>query len=110
MQAMFDLVRGLSVDAELTPGVENPFRQVIVNTHSVPYLHLHLREHRDDVLFAEPTVVVRDGRPTRTVSFRPLEGSWRAEGHPSPVTPDVIQSYLEVALGGQIRLFVPGAA
>ncbi|MGQ1796477.1 AAA family ATPase [Kocuria oceani] len=77
IREMVNLVKDLSVDPHESPGVDNPFRQVMVNTHSPYFVQCH--EHdRDKLLFAETVSVKRWGRECRTVRLLPLEGTWRA--------------------------------
>lgn len=76
IRSMVELVRDLAVDPSLPTGLDNPFRQVIINTHS-PYLVRLIPA--DDLLFAS----VRpnrapDGSIVQSLSIRPMHGSWRA--------------------------------
>lgn len=79
LEAMVDLVRSLAVDPDDETGEDNPFRQVIVNTHSPGFVRLvHLRDPGSLVLAKGATV----GNPagvgtTRTVRLRPIKGTWR---------------------------------
>lgn len=89
VEAMVDLVRDLAVDARDEPGPDNPFRQVIINTHS-PYV-VQLVD-KDDLLFADgaragriarqwPTVAPPGGHLARCSRSR---GACRVKaGHPS---------------------------
>lgn len=69
MEAMVSLLRDLAVDPFETPGMDNPMRQVIVNTHSPAMVQL---QRPDDLLLAR-TVQVRGptgGRQGRSGSSR----------------------------------------
>jgi predicted ATPase len=73
--AMVDIMRGLAVDPEEAPSDINPFRQVIVNTHSPFYVSLHEDE---ELLVATSAVVKSVGGSARTLRLLPMKGSWRA--------------------------------
>ena len=53
IEAMVDLVRDLAVDAQDAPSADNPFRQIIINTHS-PYV-VQLVDPQD-LLFADTSI------------------------------------------------------
>jgi predicted ATPase len=75
LPAIVELVRDLAVDPEESPGLENPFRQVIVNTHSPGVVQLC---DPDDLLLA--AVVPQktaDGTVASSLSLLPFRGSWR---------------------------------
>src|SRR5262249_30199140 len=75
IEAMVRLVQDLAVDPERTPGPDDPFRQVIVNTHSPAIVQL---VGETDLLFAEITDrKAPDGTLARGLSLRPLGGTWR---------------------------------
>jgi predicted ATPase len=103
-EAMVDLLRDLAVDARDAPGPDNPFRQVIINTHS-PYV-VQLVDPQD-LLFAD-TALLR--APNESLAsgllLRPLAGTWRAAAHPEvpPVTRPDILPYLTTPPGAQLSL------
>lgn len=78
--AMVDLVRDLAVDPLQTPGPDNPFRQVIVNTHS-PVVVQSIAA--DDLVVASSGPARRTKglsertRPARILRLQPLSGTWR---------------------------------
>ncbi|MGW3348585.1 AAA family ATPase [Nonomuraea rubra] len=75
LPAIVELVRDLAVDPREGPGMENPFRQVIVNTHSPGVVQLC---DPDDLLLA--AVVPQktsDGTVASSLSLLPFRGSWR---------------------------------
>ncbi len=90
MHTMVDLVRGLAVNPEEEPGPDNPFRQVIVNTHSPLFVQY---QDPDDLLLAMPVSRNVRGSIRTVVAFVPLSGTWRA-GHTTSVPPDSIPQYL----------------
>ena len=108
MEAMADLLRDLPVDPNEAPGVENPFRQLIVATHSPPFVQL---QDRDSLLFANE-VRIRGpfGRPTSTLRCEPLAESWRTKnpsernGIDRGIGMMTILAYLTAPPGAQIRL------
>nr|WSY55718.1 ATP-binding protein [Streptomyces sp. NBC_00886] len=103
LSAMVDLVRDLSVDVSSEPGDDNPFRQVLVNTHSPGVVQL---VPKDDLLFADSAVVrAADGTVARSLRLRPLAGSWRAKDSGNEyVTMADILPYLTAPVGAQLSL------
>ena len=102
MSEMVRLLRDLAVDATRAPGAENPFRQVIIATHSPVFVQL---QNHDDLLFAtEARVRGDDGRPIRTLRCRPLGDTWRATAGGSPVGMATILAYLSAPPGAQLEL------
>ena len=104
--AMVDLLRDLAVDVSDKPGEDNPFRQVIINTHSPSLVQLL---NSEELLFAR-SVPVRDeaGRIARVLSLAPLVKTWRddqPDGH--SVTKLDILPYLTSPAGSQISLLAP---
>jgi predicted ATPase len=89
LPAMVDLVRELAVDTTLPPDTDNPFRQVIVNTHSPMVVQLC---SPDDLLYAERgRQQAPDGTTTTGVSLTPFRGTWRArEGQASATLADLV--------------------
>lgn len=103
MVAMVDLVRGLAVDPNSEPGDDNPFRQVIVNTHSPAFVQL---QNPEDLLFAKPvTVRGLSGKPARTMRLLPLRETWRTRaGHERGVGRAEILAYLTSPPGTQLTI------
>jgi predicted ATPase len=91
VEAMVELVRNLAVDPTAPPGVDNPMRQVIVNTHS-PYFVQY--QSRDDLLLAIPSAIRKNGREASTIRLLPLEGSWRDKINRHGIAKAVIVDYL----------------
>lgn len=77
LNAMVELVRELAVDPYEPPGEGNPFRQVLINTHSPGIVSLVKEE---DLLFADTAVVPTAEGPARGLRLRPLADTWRAGG------------------------------
>ena len=73
--SMVELLRDMAVDPEEVPSAENPFRQVLVNTHSPYYVALH---EDDELLVATPAAVKAKGIKARTLRLLPLVGTWRS--------------------------------
>lgn len=102
LPAMVDLVRDLAVDPMVTPGEDNPFRQVLINTHAPGVVQL---ADAGDLLFADTSAYkLTDGRITRRLRLRPLEGTWRASGTREFVTKADILPYLQMPPGAQLTL------
>lgn len=105
MQAMVEIVGGLAVDPNLPPGPDNPFRQVIVNTHSPVFVRL---QKPADLLFAKP-VTIRGPRGglAQTLRLLPIKGTWRAEVDAQvSVQRGEILAYLTTPPGAQLGLEV----
>lgn len=102
MAEMVRLLRDLAVDAMSKPGPENPFRQVIIATHSPVFVQL---QNHDDLLFAtDAKVKGDDGRAVRTLRCKPLSDTWRARAGESPVGMATIFAYLSAPAGAQLEL------
>ena len=102
MGEMVRLLKDLAVDPIKKPGPDNPFRQVIIATHSPVFVQL---QKHDDLLFAtEAKVKGEDGRPLRTLRCRPLSDTWRAKAGVPPVGMATILAYLSTPPGAQLEL------
>lgn len=101
--AMVALLHDLSVDAREEPGLDNPLRQVIVNTHSPGFVSAH--DIDDDLLLALPATIKHRGQRVETVRLHGLSGTWRAE-HGVALSKAAISDYLTVRPGAQFRLDV----
>jgi predicted ATPase len=102
MADMVDLLRDLAVDGNFPPGPDNPFRQVIVATHSPAFVQL---QNPDDLLFAvEARVRGPKGDPVRTLRCKPLHDTWRAKHGEPAVGLGTILSYLSAPPGAQLEL------
>ncbi|HEX4831209.1 MAG TPA: AAA family ATPase [Trebonia sp.] len=104
VEAMVGLVRDLAVDAGEEPGPDNPFRQVIINTHSPHVVQL---VDKEDLLFAD-TASMRapDGSLASGLLLRPLAGTWRdapSSEVPAVTKPDILP-YLTNPPGTQLSL------
>ncbi len=103
LKAMVDLVRDLAVDTQFAPGADNPFRQVVINTHSPGIVQLVPPQ---DLLFAETALrTAPDGSLAEALLLRPLVGSWREDSALiPPVTKADILPYLTTPPGAQLGL------
>lgn len=104
IDAMVELLRDLAVDAHQAPGDDNPFRQVIINTHS-PYVVQLVDPH--DLLFADTALVpAPDGSLATGLLLRPLTDTWRAAltAEVVPVSKPDILPYLTTPPGAQLTL------
>jgi predicted ATPase len=91
--AMLRLLQDIATDVDEPIGPDNPFRQVIVNTHS-PVV---VRQVPDDsLLIAELKEIVQDGRRFEGARFSWLEGTWRQHVYPEiyPVAKGKLLDYL----------------
>lgn len=103
LEAMVDLVRDLAVDPGEAPGQGNPLRQVLVNTHSPAVVQLVGAE---DLLMAVTVTSEVDGYERKSLTLRPMKGSWRADldGAPRGVGRADLIPYLTAPAGRQISL------
>jgi len=99
--AMVQLVQDLAVDPAERPGPDNPFRQVIVNTHSPAFVQ---HQRSDDIVFATQASVRRDGGIGSSVRLLPLVGTWRARPGCVRVEKIDVEDYLLSARDGQLQL------
>lgn len=82
--AILDLLQAIATDPDEAVGVENPLRQVIVNTHS-PAVVQQVPE--GSLIVAELREGMRDGQRFKGVRFGCLPGTWREQGADSHVVP-----------------------
>ena len=102
LPAMVDLVRELAVDTSREPGSDNPFRQVIVNTHSPTVVQLC---SSDDLLFAERIrQQAPDGTATAGLALTPFQGSWRARDGEAVATLADLVPYLATPPNTHLQL------
>jgi predicted ATPase len=103
--AMVQLAQDLAVDPSRAPDEDNPFRQVIINSHSPAVVQL---VDPNNLLYASTAVVGRaDSRPKRALTLRPLVNTWRATSPMStepPVGMADLLPYLTNPPGTQLRL------
>ncbi len=105
MAEMVNLLRDLAVDADMPPDHDNPFRQVIVATHSPAFVQLVHAQDKADLLFAEETMVRGvTGKAERTVRCRPLRDTWRCNDADRGVGLGTIMAYLASPVGAQLPL------
>lgn len=102
--AMVRLLQDLAVDPTMAPGLDNPFRQVIVNTHSPVVVQL---VNPADLLFAKTMTTRASGTAalTSVLDLQPFQGTWRAKGNPQEaVSKADILAYLTEPPGAQLTL------
>jgi predicted ATPase len=102
LPAILQLVRDLAIDPSLAPDQDNPFRQVIVNTHAPGVVQLCDKE---DLLLADLQLrTLPDGTQARGLALIPFRGSWRAEGAERTFSEADVVAYLASPPGAQLRL------
>ena len=79
--SMLRLLQGIAMDVNETVGVDNPLRQVIINTHS-PAVVTQVPE--DSLLIAELKPVLRHGQRFTRSSFACLHETWRTKAVEKP--------------------------
>lgn len=100
--AMVQLVRGLAVDPSEPPGTDNPFRQVITNTHSPGFVQL---QQPQDLLYATTsTIRTNDGQMADTVRLLPMRKTWRAAPDRPAISVADIVAYLSAQPDAQLSL------
>jgi predicted ATPase len=100
--AMIELVQDLAVDPSMAPNDDNPFRQVIINTHSPLVVQLVPPECQ---LFADTALVKGPtGAPVHALRLRPMEKTWRAGSSDAAVSLLDIYPYLSKPVGAQLTL------
>jgi predicted ATPase len=104
IKAILILLYDLAVDIRREVGVDNPLRQVIINTHSPTVVSL---VPDNSLLWAESVEVPTGPSSYQTVEFRPLYDTWRQRSRPDvrPVQRGRIMAFLrpirETSEGGQ---------
>lgn len=102
--AMVQLVKDLAVDPDDEPGLDNPLRQVIINTHSPSIVRLI---DPDDLLVASTEMSDEGARERPALRLRPVRGSWRASSNGiTPVGVADLIPYLTAPPGAQTYLDV----
>jgi hypothetical protein len=71
---MLQLLQDIATDTDRAIGLDNPLRQVIINTHS-PAVVGQIPD--SSLLLAEPKDTMRDGNHFRRVCFSYLPDTWR---------------------------------
>jgi len=105
MEEMVHLVQDLAVDPQDAPGEDNPFRQVVINTHSPAIVQI---VDPNDLLFADTAVrKTPDGRTPYALRLRPLVNTWRARSADMALTRADILPYLTTHPGAQVSLEIP---
>lgn len=91
--AMLQLLQDIATDVDSPVGLDNPLRQVIVNTHS-PAVVMQVPDA--SLLVAELKEMVQDGRRFKGARFSWLPGTWRQDADPSipPVARGKLLAYL----------------
>ncbi len=92
--AMLNLLQDIAMDTEELVGLDNPLRQIIINTHS-PAVVAQIPE--DSLLVAESIELNESGKRYKAVRFSPLPDTWRhkkATGETSVVSKGKLLSYL----------------
>ena len=74
--AMLQLLKDIATDTEEPVDIDNPLRQVIINTHS-PAVVQQIQDA--DLLVAELREMVQDGKRFKRVCFSSLSGTWRTQ-------------------------------
>lgn len=103
--AILSLLGDLAVDPDIEAGLDNPLRQVILNTHS-PLVVRSLP--RDALLFADSIPARENGIRHGRAVFRGLADTWRVrDGAPEAVSLGKVLEYLGGAL--DVGPFVPSS-
>jgi predicted ATPase len=102
LPAMVQLVRDLAVNPREAPSPDNPFRQVIINTHS-PWV-VQLCDPEDLLLADVHPLQTEDGKIASALSLLPYKNSWRAEQGKLTFSQADVVSYLSAPPGSQLAL------
>lgn len=76
IEAIIKLLQDIATDTSLEVGIDNPLRQVIINTHS-PLVVKEIPE--DSLLMAESVQENKHGIYYKKVVFKPLDNTWRSD-------------------------------
>lgn len=105
LESMVELVRDLAVDAQSAPGPDNPFRQIMVNTHSPGVVQLCDEE---DLLLARTAWFGSAGDSRAGLVLEPFEGTRRAERTARAVNKADLLAYLTAQPHAQLTLNLAG--
>lgn len=97
--AIVRLARELATDAAQPIGPENPFRQVILNTHAPAVI---AQVTADDLLVAENRMIDESDQTARQTVFACIRGTWRQK------TLDAVHTIPHDHLLDTLKLLVPG--
>lgn len=75
--AMLQLLQDIATDTNNSVGIDNPLRQVIINTHSPAVVG---QVPDDSLLVAETKEAVKNGTGFKKVTFSCLPNTWRTKG------------------------------
>jgi hypothetical protein len=89
--AMLRLLQDITTDVNAPLGIDNPLRQVIINTHS-PVVVGQVPD--DSLLVAELKETAQSGQRFKRVCFSFLPGTWRGEARGSVVSRGKLLAYL----------------
>ena len=89
--AMLRLLQDIATDPEDTVGLDNPLRQVVINTHS-PTVVGEVPD--DSLILAETVETVRGNERFERARFSPLPDTWRAKDAPAVVPKGKLMAYL----------------
>ena len=101
LHSMLELVQDLAVDPSFEPDFDNPFRQVVINTHSPGVVQLC---DPNDLLLADIRPVTREDRTARALELLPYRASWRASDYRDAFSEADVVAYLVAPAGAQLRL------
>ena len=97
--AILELLMDIAVDTQQSVGIENPLRQVIVNTHS-PVVFQQVPD--DSVVFVKPIEALDDtGRRFKSAQFLCLSDTWRAQDREHAARGDLLPYLNPVLSEGQ---------
>ena len=94
--AMIELLCAIAMDTGYEVGLDNPLRQVIINTHSPGVVQ---QVPDDSLVAAFPAETVVNGQSVRTLRFKGLSRTWRTAVASPPAEP-ISKGWLLGYLGG----------
>lgn len=102
LPSIVELISDIAVDVDEAPGDSNPFRQVIINTHSPGVIQL---TNPMDLIMADVRrTKSADGTPVRALRTLPYKGSWRSLGAKAVFEMGDLIPYLTTPPGAQLSL------
>lgn len=101
LESMLRLVQDLAVDPFESPGVDNPFRQVIINTHSPGLVQLC---DPADLLLAQTHPTPGVNRSARALELVGFKGTWRTHPGIEGFSEADVLNFLIEPHGAQLKL------
>jgi len=93
ISTIIQLLRDIAADPKLKVDLDNPLRQVVVNTHSPTVVQEIAKEYPDDLVYMDEEQVFQNGAKGRVAAAFAPAGSWRSGLGSTPLAPGRLLPY-----------------